>query len=589
MIVNSQKDDRIRGFIVAVAILLWTGGWVSICAQTDTELEAEKTLRDLQIDVMAPSEPNVPWPDPYTQPPKIFEQVVGGASEWKLFYFCRHHSSDELKKILHEQFATKVFTAKPKPKETTVANYTITSNPATNQLIVRCPAREDIDAILETLEHVDVPPIQVKIDCMISEIYADMTFDRETTIEIENLLGESIAMKPAGTAFGADVRQLIMDDEYLAAFPGASLREIQRSRMGLNIGYLSTTHNFTLLVDLLESRGYLKILMNPTLEVVNGKTAKVSAMEHVPLDRITMRRTDSDYLETKTEYEDVIDSLEITPHVFADGYIGLETAIVLGARNTPDGVKQVPIVSRKEITNEQNRIREGESLVIGGMRKTADFGVIRGVPVLKDIPLIGFLFSGEDTEKRAVETIFILTPTISTGGRPKQEVMRDIQRKHDQNSPTDLSDMMTDPFGFKAREKAQSNRIQEVEHLRLEAEAKEAQAEIDIRKANQRAQQAEEELEKIKTEAEKANAEAEAKAKAAEEAMAKAKQLQAAAEKAKADAEAKAKAAEQAQKETPKPSEAKAEKPATDDKNVSDAGKPEKAQKQEAGNGKAES
>jgi len=566
---SSQKVGRVRGLIVFFTVLLWTGGWQNISAQTDTELEAERTLRDLQIDVMTP-EPNIPWPEHYTEPPKIFEQIVGGASEWKLFYFCKHHSSDELKKILTEQFSTKVFTAKPKPKETTVANYTITSNPATNQLIVRCPAREDIDAILETLENVDVQPIQVKIQCLISEIYADMTFDRETTIEIENLLGESIAMKPAGTPFGADVRQLIMDDEYLAAFPGASIREIQRSRMGLNIGYLSMSHNFTLLVDLLESRGYLKILMNPTLTVVNGKTAKVSAMEHVPIDTITMRRTDSDFLETKTEYEDVIDSLEITPHVFADGYIGLETDIVLGARNTPDGVKQVPIITKKEITNEQNRIREGESLIIGGMRKTASFGVIRGIPVLKDIPLIGFLFSGEDTEKRAVETIFILTPTISTNGRPTQDIMKDIQRRHDPTAPSDLSDMMTDPFGFKARQKDQENKLQEVELQRLETEVKEVQAKIDVREANERAEKAEAELEKVKTEAEKASAEAEAKVKAAEEALAKAKELQVAAEKAKAEAEAKIKAAEKARQE--KSSEAKAETPATE-KKVSDAGK----------------
>lgn len=408
---------------------------------------------------MAPEEPNVAWPDAYTEPPKISEHIVGGASEWKLFYFCRHHSSDELKKIIYEQFSTRIFAEKPKPTETTVPNYTVSSNPMTNQLVVRCPTREDIDAILQTLNQVDVPPIQIKIDCIISEVYANMTFDRETTIEIENLLGENIAMKPGGTAFGSDVRQLILDDEHLAAFPGASLREIQRSRMGLNIGYLSTSHNFTLLVDLLESRGYLKILMNPTLEVINGKTAKISSLEHVPIDTMTMRRTDSDFLETRTRYEDVIDSLEITPYVFADGYISLATNILLSARNTPDGVKQVPIITRKEITNEQNRIREGESLIIGGMRKTTDYGVIRGVPILKDIPLIGYLFSGEDTEKRAVETFFILTPTISTGGRSKQYAMADIWRKHNSSLK---------PFDLKAHEKAREDKPQEVEITPLE-------------------------------------------------------------------------------------------------------------------------
>jgi hypothetical protein len=578
---SSQKIARSQWLMVAVAVVVlhWIGGWGSISAQTDTENEAERTLQDLRINPeFTVPEPNVPLPEAYRTPPKIFEQIVGGASEWKLFYFCKHHTSDELKKIIHEQFATKLFDKKG--KETKIVDYTVSSNPATNQLIVRCPTQDDIDAVLETLNQVDVKPIQVKIDCLISEVYADKTFDRETTIAIDNLFGENVVMNPGGTAFGADVQQLVMDDEYLPAFPGASLREVARSRMGLNIGYLSaakTGHTFTLLIDLLESRGYLKILMNPTLEVVNGGTAKVSSMQKVPLDITTMRSTQSDYLETRTEYEEVIDSLEITAHVFADGYIGLETSIVLGSKNTPEGVKQIPIITKKQIDNKNNRIRQGESLIIGGIRKNEEFGVARGVPILKDIPLIGFLFSSEDTEKRAVETLFILTPTISTDGRPKEEVMKEVQRKHEPDTPAGLGEMITDPFGLKAREEAREQTVHDAEQSRLEAEVEKAQARIDIREAEERAQKAEAELsrvetesERIKTDAEKANAEAEAKAKTAEEAkaaadkaIADAKKAQEEANKAKAEAEAKIKAAEEAKKEEPNRLEAEAEKSAS--------------------------
>jgi type II secretory pathway component GspD/PulD (secretin) len=418
---------------VAVIVVLWISGWSSISAQTNTENEAEQTLRDLKIDVIP--DPNIAVPEIYKTPPKIVKQKVGGTDEFKLFYFCKYHTSDGLKTIIHEQFATKLFDEKG--KSTQVSDYTVSSNPLTNQLIVRCPLKEDVEAVLQTLEFVDVPPIQVKIECLVSEVYADMTFDRETTLAIDNLFGEKVVMNPAGTAFGADVRQLVQDDKYLPAFPGASLREVARSRMGLNIGYINTGeagHGFTLLIDLLESRGYLKILMNPTLEVVNGGTATVSSQQKVPLDRITMRSTNSDYLETRTEYENVIDSLKITAHVFGDGYIGLETDVLLGSKNTPEGVKQVPIITRKEIQNKENRIRQGESLVIGGIRKNEEFAVVRGVPILKDIPILGFLFSSEDTESRAVETIFILTPTISTDGRPKEEVMKQIKKIHEPDS-----------------------------------------------------------------------------------------------------------------------------------------------------------
>ena len=582
-----RKMSCNRRLIVAVAVMLWTGGAESIFAQTDTELEAERTLRELRINVQAP-DPNVPMPEVYRTPPKIFEQVVGGAPEWKLFYFCRYHTSDDLKVIINEQFATKLFDEKG--KSTQVTDYTVSSYSATNQLVVRCPKREDVEAVLETLTQVDIPPIQVKIDCLISEVYADLTFDRETTIAIENLLGEDITMKPGGLPFGSDVREIIDEGgEVLPAFPGASMREVARSRMGLNIGYLSANHGFTLLVDLLESRGYLKILMNPTLEVVNGGTAKVMSSQKVPLDRVTMRSTQSDYLETKTEYEDVVDSLQVTAHVYADGYIGLETSVLLGSKNTPEGVKQIPIITKKQIDNKQNRIRQGESLIIGGIRKNEKFAVVRGVPILKDIPLIGYLFSSEDTESRAVETIFILTPTISTNGRPKPEVMKEVSRKHEASSPEGLGEMITDPFGFKAREVAHEQALDEAERMRLEAEAEKAQAQVSVRQAVERADRAESELDRVKTEAdrmktdaEKASAEAEAKAKAAQEAQAAADKALAEAKKAQdaaAQAEAKAKAAKETQKDTTP--QADTQKPATE-VNSSKAEQPQEPQKPKA-------
>ena len=419
---QSQKVFHRQWFMgtVALAVVLWMGEQVHLFAQSTTGNEATETLSKLQVyDI---PEPNGSIPEVYKSPPQIFEQTINGEKEWILFYFCKYLTSDELKQIINEQYATK--TIDPKGKETITLEYNVSSSSATNQLIVKCPAREDAEAVLETLNQADVPPIQVKIDCLISEIYADFTFDREVTIAIENLFGEDIALKPSGTAFGADVQQLIADDEYLPAFPGASLRELVRARIGLNIGYSSEDHEFTALIDLLESRGFLKILMNPTIETINGKTAIVKSTQDIPLQRITKTipgAGNTTVVQTETEYVDVIDSLEITPHVFADGYIGLETNIVLGLGNTPLGVKQTPILTKKEIINKENRIRHGESLIIGGIRKTEKFGVVRGIPLLKDIPLIGFLFSSEDTEERAVETVFILTPTISTGGRPKEQ------------------------------------------------------------------------------------------------------------------------------------------------------------------------
>lgn len=311
--------------------------------------------------------------------------------------------------------------------------------------------------------------------------------------------------------FGTDiVQQLVQEGAVLPAFPGASLRDIARTKMGLKVGYLSTSGKFLAMVDLLESRGYLKILMHPTLEVVNGKTAKLISKEYVPLQTTYLRSVQQDWFESKTEYIDVIDSLEITPHVFVgDGSIALETNIVLGAKSTPEGVKQVSIITTKEINNKENRIRQGESLVIGGIRKCLKHEVVRGIPVLKDLPGLGVLFSSKDFEERVVETIFVLTPTISTGGIPTEEINEAIRRRHQAPSPGVLHEAIMDPFGFLSGEEEQQRKADEAEKSRIEAEEEKTETRHTIREANRQAERAKAEAEKANTEATKAKTELE--------------------------------------------------------------------------------
>jgi len=533
--------------VLTVIVTLWTGGCGDFLTDKTAGRESTNIIDDLGR-VETTTEPNIPMPSIYRGPPKIVEQVVAGAPEFKLFYFCRHLSAAELEAIVHKQFATLIFNQKG--QSTAMKDYTVSSVAPTNQLIVRCPTREDVDAVLELLEQVDIPPIQVKISCLISEVYADKTLDWETTTAIENLFGESISAMPSAMPFGKDVVQWLTESDPLAAFPGASMREFGRAKMGLNVGYKSD--KFTAVVDILESQGYLKILMNPTLEVINGKTARVSSSQRVPVDKTFLTSTRDAYFTTSTEWADIVDSLEITPHVFADGYIGLETTIKIGSKLTPEGIKQLPIVTKKEITNKENRIRPGESLIIGGLRKSERRDVLRGVPFLKDLPLIGMLFSGRDFEERAVETIFILTPTFSTSGIPRDEMVEEVERKHE--SPAGNS--FTDPFDMLEGKREKDRKARDAEEARMKAEAEKAEARAAVRDAKEQVKRAKTEAEKAATAEQQAKAEAEkaiadaniiTEKAAATEQQAKTDTAQAKAETAKAKAEtAKAKADTQA-------------------------------------------
>ncbi|MHC4738311.1 MAG: hypothetical protein ACYS9Y_05335 [Planctomycetota bacterium] len=457
--------------VLAILFILLSGGCGDFFAQKPSELHSKAILKELE-QIRTVPDPNIPVPYIYKQPPAILE-IKDGV---KLFYFTQHHTvgkfaSTDSKNpgLIQQQFG-----------------YTVSQNPATNQLIIKCPTREEAETVLEFLNQVDVPPVQVRIDCLISELYADLTMDRETTIKIENLFGENIYL--GGKTVGEVLKP---------AFPGASLRDEARELMGLKVGYVDD--DFIALIDLLVSRGYLKILMNPTLEVINGETAKIEARDYVPIPKEVKAEGANVLPYMTTEYQWVVDSLEITPHVFADGYIGLETFAQIGSKSTPEGVKQIPIITERKVTNKENRIRHGESLIIGGIRKSEERDVIRGVPVLKDIPLIGLLFSSRDFEERAKEVIFIITPTISTGGMPNEKMVEKIRKKHEPPSIYDVLDTKT----------YETDELSGAEEALRQAEAEKAKAQRAIIKANQRAQKARAEAQKARTEAEMARAEAE--------------------------------------------------------------------------------
>ena len=407
---------------LSIFALISISGCGFFFSEKPTELQSRLIINELsKIEPVADA--NAPIPDIYTKPPRIMETNKG----IRLFYFARYQSVTELERIITAQLKNE--------------NEVDTSTPV-NQLIIKCASHADAQEVLDFLARVDVAPIQIRIDCMVSELFANVTMDWETTVQIENLFGESIVL-------GGKV----VEDVLLPAFPGAALRAPARENMGLKVGFVSQEgiegHEFKALVDVLVSRGYLKILMNPQLEIVNGKTAVIETTDHMPLPKEVVDRNGAEPFIT-TMYKEVVDSLSITPHVFADGYIGLETSVRIGSKGAPEGLKQFPIVTERSIYSKDNRIRQGQSLIIGGLRKSEKRSVVRGVPFLKDIPIIGILFSSKDFQERAKEILFIITPTISNYGRPNQEMVDWLERKHEPPIPEAVHEAVMESLGLNA-------------------------------------------------------------------------------------------------------------------------------------------
>ncbi|MEN6309733.1 MAG: hypothetical protein ABFD91_18455 [Anaerohalosphaeraceae bacterium] len=441
-----------------------------------TEIESRAILNELG---RVRENPNVinQLPEIYSAPSRRMA-VADGV---KVFYFAKN---------------TPVATLTDNVKE---LGFVVSQNPATNQLILHCPDDEQADRVLDYLHRVDVLPIQVNIDCMILERFGDVTKDWASTIWIQNLFGEGITLgeKMGGTS---------------PAFPGAELRESERGDFGLDFGYWINKgedgHRVRMVVDALISRGYMKILMNPTLESVNGRAAKVEIRDQAPIPKkVTGKDKIPYYL---TDYQWVADSLTVTPFVYADGVVGLKTTIIIGSKSKPEGVVQNAIITERSINVEENRIEPGKSLIIGGMRKSENRSVVRGVPFLKDLPIIGILFSSKDFEENATEIIFILTPSITSGGMEYSQMAASIREKQRMIEPEDsLTSVLSDPLGTDTYARYVSQEAHKAEAERIKAERQTQEAQREAQAQRQRAEQAVRDAETLKSQAQQALQQAE--------------------------------------------------------------------------------
>ena len=557
---KGKLNQTLIAVTLTVSGMLALTGCGNFFATKPTEIQSKVILDELSQVRESPHTSN-PLPEMYRQPATRLP-IKGGV---KLFYFTRNHPASDLALLANQQMGVK---------------YSV--NSATNQIVVYCKDDAQADVIEKYLKMVDVEPVQVNIDCIILERFGDITMDWETSIMVQNFLGEGITLgEQLGTFFegksgdriyaikdGQSVTLSAMDDFPLVsddmwssmqqgtlldldpAFPGASLRETERSNFGMDFGYWVDQgvpgHQVRAVVDTLVSRGYLKVLLNPQLETINGEKATVTIKDYAPIEEVKTNSGGATSVYNITKYVWVSDTLTVTPHVYSDGSIGLTTDITIGSRSKPEGVVQRSIITERSIHVEENRVERGKSLIIGGMRKSEKRSVIRGVPFLKDLPLLGILFSSKDFEEKGTEIIFILTPSISSGSIENTQVAEEIRQKHaEPEYKMDLTNVIAEPFMDDAFTEV-------LEKEATEAELDRVQAELDLEMAQLQAETEKQRADRAATQTEKQRKLSEQMEEKAKKALQEAKKAEEEAKKIKSQSAAQKKQAQELQQQKEK-------------------------------------
>jgi type IV pilus secretin PilQ/predicted competence protein len=294
-----------------------------------------------------------------------------------------------------------------------------------NMLIVR-DIQRGIDNALELVHELDIQTPQVLIESSIVEATTDFARDLGIQWGYRYLAGPltgnptgvnfpgTIGLGGSGLGAGAGV-------PFLADFPAPVGGAAGGSALDLALGSINGSQSLDVRLTALEKEGKAKIISRPRVVTLNNIAATIKSLRIL---RVKLPSTGTVIntgaggaaggQSTATEKIETGIILVVTPQVSSDGFVLLD---MFAKSSTADFAQQVDDIPT-EVSREANShilIKNGQTVVLGGIYRDTMSDNTTGVPFLKDIPGIGWLFRSNSIKKTREDLLVFLTPRILGG------------------------------------------------------------------------------------------------------------------------------------------------------------------------------
>jgi type II secretion system protein D len=315
------------------------------------------------------------------------------------------------------------------------AEVTVVGDENSNKLLIATSPRY-MDKVLKMVDELDKTPPQVMIQVLLAEV----------TIDSDDRWGMDIRVGP----FGGDV----YNAQSLGGGPGG----IANTLGGGNISVSSA--DFALLIRALEVQGKLQVLSRPEVMVNNNKTASINVGDNIAVASGT-ERTPQGSTRADVTRQDVGITLDVTPRISNDGFVQMDISpkiSSLTSRQTQISEDfSAPVINQRTVKTVVN-VKDGQSVVIGGLIQSTEEDRRSKVPFIGDIPVVGGMF--RTTQKTSVKTelLVILTPRVVPGAGPDWEER--VRRINEQ-----MLNQMADPTVIRQYLEEHDLRTKEMESL----------------------------------------------------------------------------------------------------------------------------
>jgi type IV pilus secretin PilQ/predicted competence protein len=268
----------------------------------------------------------------------------------------------------------------------------------TNTMIVT-DVKENVKHVMDLVETLDRQTPQVMIESRIVE--ASRNFLKELGVRLgtrfaqttDNNFPSTVAV--GGGVTGDDAGNFLVD---LPAAVGAG------SGGAITFALAGAGSLLNLQLSALENSGNGKVVTNPKIATLDNTEALIESGRRIPYPT----RDDNG---TKIEFADASIQLRVTPHVAPDGFINMKIHATKNEADFSNAVQGVPTILTREATTEM-LVRDGSTVVIGGLYQRSLQASQSGIPWLSNVPGLGWLFRNTRDNDTHEELLIFITPRI---------------------------------------------------------------------------------------------------------------------------------------------------------------------------------
>lgn len=331
-------------------------------------------------------------------------------------YFLENADAGELAKVLQE-IVKSTGSGGAKIVQTPGASdfVNISYDKTTNALVViATPA--DYQNLVQVIKQLDQRPRQVFVEAMIVEASIDQL--KEAGAKWRGVARQKNGKPIAIGGFGS-VDALAIDS-IIAGLSGFSVGgmgnylDVPIVRSDGSVSTL-TVPGFAALFSLNQFRGAVDVLSTPQILTSDNKEAEIIVGENVPF--ITRRESDPSRtmsVFSSIERKDVGINLKLTPHIAEGDYVKLDIYQEISAvKEESEEIRQtIGPTTTKRATKTSVVVRDKQTVVIGGLMQERKGDNIYKLPILGDIPILGWLFKFKSDSKAKTNLLVFLTPHI---------------------------------------------------------------------------------------------------------------------------------------------------------------------------------